>query len=200
MRDTMSITTDLLARLALSCHAGRIRQLHLSTISLTYCALLNALALPNLECLAILDLHTTDSPLTIFKAPTPRLKRLTLLHCPFFPNQIFSGLTHLCFAPGYKTSAWPLHYFLNVLRASPQLEELYVAQSTFSVKPKCSKVLLGCLRILSLSKYRDSLSDLLDMLIIPKPIEFLAWGTDTVSKLQDILGASLSRTTKRSDW
>ncbi|KAG9219692.1 hypothetical protein CCMSSC00406_0005986 [Pleurotus cornucopiae] len=191
-RDTTPTTAELIARLA-PCHAERIRQLRLSSISLTSCALLNALALPNLECLTLKNirnhLHTTDFPLTIFDTPTPHLKQLTLLNCPFFSNQTFSGLTHLCFACEYETSAWPLDYFLNVLRASPQLEELYVAQCPFPVRTECSRVLLGCLRILSLGKYRESLSDLLDMLSIPHPIEFLAWGTDAVPKLQHILSA-----------
>ncbi|KAF4574257.1 hypothetical protein EYR40_006028 [Pleurotus pulmonarius] len=187
----MSNATEVVVGVAPACHARRVQQLHLSTISLLSCSRLKVLVLPNLECLTldnIFDERTIDPPLTIFKAPTPRLKRLTLLHCPFFPNQAFSGLTYLCFASD-ETSAWPLDYFLNVLGASPQLEELYFAQSTFPVWPKCSKVLLGCLRILSIGKYRDTLSDLLDMLIIPQPIEFIAWGTDTAPKLQSILGA-----------
>ncbi len=195
MRDTSKPTTlELLGRLV-PWHAERIRELHLSSISLG--PFVNT-PLPNLECLTLKAIISSpsNSPPTIFNSQTPRLKQLTLHGSPFFPSHAFNGLTHLCLASeNARALAWPLDYFLDVLRASPELEELYIVQYTFPAAGHLgverSKVHLSCLRLLSIGAYQDSLSELLDMLIIPHPVEFLAWGRGAFRELPDLLGTSL---------
>lgn len=192
MRNMKPTTMELLGRLV-PWQVERIRELHLSSVHLETSPFMNT-SLPNLECLTLKDIPNfpLGSPPIIFNSQTPRLKQLTLHACPFFPNHIFNALTHLCLAPGNaSTSAWPLDYFLDVLRASPEMEELYVAQSTFTtaghLRPERPKVPLSHLRLLSIGRYQESLSELLDMLIIPHPIEFLAWGTGDFHELLDLL-------------
>ncbi|KAF9494515.1 hypothetical protein BDN71DRAFT_1448862 [Pleurotus eryngii] len=184
-------TMELLGRLV-PWHVERIQELHLSSIQLATSPFVNT-TLPNLECHTLKDIpdFPPGSP-PIFNSQTPRLKQLTLHACPFFPNHTFNALTHLCLASGHaSTSAWPLNSFLDVLRASPEMEELYVAQSTFTTASRLGlerpKVHLSRLRLLSIGRYQDSLSELLDMLIIPHPIKFLAWGTGAFHGLLDLL-------------
>ncbi|KAF4574258.1 hypothetical protein EYR36_005591 [Pleurotus pulmonarius] len=191
-RNKKPTTVELLGRL-IPYHAERIQELHMSSISPEVVSLLNT-PLPNLTCLTLKHFPNfpPGSTRTIFASQTPRLKQLTLHACPFFPDHTFKGLTHLCIASEHtSTSAWPLDHFLDVLRASPDLEELYIAQTTFriasDVRLERSKVYLSRLRILSIGRYQDSLSALFDILVVPHPIEFLAWGTGVFHKLLDFI-------------
>ncbi|KAJ8516417.1 hypothetical protein ONZ45_g6290 [Pleurotus djamor] len=144
--------------------------------------------MPHLESLTI-SMNFRSQPATwgapniwqpdkIFDGYTPRLRQLTLHRFPSLPEQIFSGLTHLCLANQISPQRFTIGRLLDVLRASPLLEELSLIDCGPDVDDLShDKVELPHLQNLALGIWTSPMSPTLftDYLILFHPINFFMW-------------------------